>query len=91
MVRNVWNIGNVKFTFSPVDPNALTDDDEDTFIGSVGDLIDLNAALVVASSNRDVRPCFLRPVKVHTIEMIRWIHLNMASQPTQHYLEVNFP
>jgi len=59
VVRNVWNIGNVKFTFSPVDPDALTDDDEDTFIGSVGDLISLNTALVVASANRDVSPCFL--------------------------------
>jgi len=50
---------------------------------------DLDAVPVV--SNRDDGPCFLQLAKVYTIEMIRRIHLVMALQPTQHYLEVNFP
>ena len=69
----------------------MTEHDRDTFTESVGDLIALDAVPVVASSNRNVSPCFLRLAKLHTIEMIRKIHLVMALQPTQHYWEVNFP
>ena len=67
-MRNVLNIGKTKFTFSLVDPDGMTENDRATFIESVGDLVDLDAVLVVASSNRNVSPCFLRPAKVHTID-----------------------
>ena len=90
-MRNVLNIGKINFTFGLVDPDGLTANDRDTFIESVGDLIDLDAVPVVASSNRDVSPCFFQLAKAYTIEMIRRIHLVMALRPTQHYLEVNFP
>jgi hypothetical protein len=69
----------------------MTENDRATFIESIGDLIDLDAVPVVASSNRNVSPFFLRLAKVHTIEMIRNVILVMPSKPTQHYLEVNSP
>jgi len=77
--------------FGLVEINAMTENARDTLTESVTDLIDLDAVPVVASSNRNVSPCFLRPAEVHTIEMIRRIHLVMALQHTQHYWEVNSP
>jgi hypothetical protein len=69
----------------------MTEYHRDVFTESLRDLINLDAVPVVASSNRNVSPCFLRPAEVHTIKMIRRIHPVMASQLTQHYWEINYP
>ena len=52
--------------FKPVDPNAfgVTEDDKNTYIAGVRDVIDLDAVLVTSSANITVSPCFLRPARV---------------------------
>ena len=55
------NIGNVELRFNPVDPNSIkiTENDRNTFIAGIKDVIDLDAVLVTSSGNINVSPCFL--------------------------------
>jgi len=72
--------------------NRVTENDRNAYTASIRDLIDLDAVVVVSSSNRNVSPYFL-PVSnsiFRTVGMIRMETLVPSLQPTQHSLQVNF-
>ena len=57
-------VENLKLTFDPVDSTKFTENDETALFASMREVIDLDAAVVVASGNIDVSLCFLRPATV---------------------------
>jgi len=51
---------NPELTFNPVYVNAISEDERTTYHESVKDVIDLDAVVVVSSSNRVVSPSFVQ-------------------------------
>jgi len=64
--NNGFDYRNPELTFNPVNPNFISEDDRTTFHASVKDVIDLDAVVVVSSSNRSVSPSFLQRATVVT-------------------------
>ena len=47
---------NLELTYDPVNANRISEDDRNTYIAGMRDLIDLDAVLIVSSGNRNVSP-----------------------------------
>ena len=47
--------------FHPVPARFFSENDRETYVASIRELIELDAVLVVSSGNIRVSPCFLQP------------------------------
>ena len=56
------NIGKLKLTSNPVNPDRLSDWDRTAYMEAVEDVMEVDAVLVAASGNIDVSPCLKIPL-----------------------------
>jgi len=77
--------------FNPADFEGATENDRATFTASVGDLVDLDAVLVVSSGNINVSHSSEPTMIDNKIEMISLDILGLLLQPTQHCFQANSP
>ena len=52
----VLNLRSLELTFNPVNPRLISENDLNTYIDGIRELISLDAVLVTASANIDVSP-----------------------------------